>query len=162
MLRMSAIKAAKDAPTENGRLHFATDTEIIASGIPFTILRPHFFMQNLFMSVPTIIEQGNMYWSMADGKMSLIDVRDIADCFVSILSDSSAHIGKIYNPVGPASIDFNEIATIISEKLGKKVNYVKVPVEAVGDAITNMGMDPWFANVMMDYSKAYSNNWATS
>lgn len=158
ILRISAIGAAKDAPTANGRLHFETDTEIMSSGLKYTILRPHFFMQNVFMSVPTIIEQGNIYWAMGDGRLGLVDVRDIADCAVNIIINRG-HDGKIYTPTGPESIDFTKIAAIISEKLGKQVNYVNVTFEAVGKAITDMGLDKWFASVMVDYSKAYSQNW---
>lgn len=47
LLRISALKAGKDAPTANGRLHYETDAEIMTFGIKYTILRPHFFMQNL-------------------------------------------------------------------------------------------------------------------
>ena len=159
ILRISALKAGKEAPTANGRLHHETDIEIMASGIPYTILRPHFFMQNLFMSVPTITEQGNMYWAMGEGKLGLIDVRDIADCVVTILTDNTRHTGKLYNPTGSESIDFNTIAGLLTEKLGKKVNMINVPYEVVGESIISMGMDKWFAEVMMDYSKAYSQNW---
>ena len=66
LIRISAIGAAEDAPTDNGRIHHQTDEDIIASGIPYTILRPNFYMQNVFMSVPTILEHGNMYWGKGD------------------------------------------------------------------------------------------------
>ena len=121
LVRQSAIKAAEDAPTENGRSHFQTDKEIIASGIPYTILRPHFFMQNLFMSVPTILEQGSMYWGMGDGKLGMIDVRDIADCMVSLLTNGG-HENEILNPTGATSITFGEAATIISKRIGTPAN----------------------------------------
>ncbi|MBC7829746.1 MAG: SDR family oxidoreductase [Chitinophagaceae bacterium] len=158
LIRLSAIKAAEDAPTENGRFHFQTDKEIIASGIPYTILRPHFFMQNLFMSVPTILEQGNMYWGMGQGKLGMIDVRDIADCIVSLLTNGG-HEGEIYNPTGASSITFTEAAAIISKGIGKPVNYISIPIEAVGQALRSMGQGEWVAKLMMDYSKAYSANW---
>ena len=54
VVRMSALKAAADAPTDNGKLHHQSDTELMESGLPYTILRPHFFMQNLWMSISTI------------------------------------------------------------------------------------------------------------
>lgn len=158
LVRLSAIKAAEDAPTENGRSHFQTDKEIIASGIPYTILRPHFYMQNLFMSVPTILEQGAMYWGMGQGKLGLIDVRDIADCFVSLLTNGG-HEGKILNPTGASSITFTEAAAIISKGIGKPVNYIPVSIEAVGEALISMAQGEWVARLMMDYSKAYSQNW---
>ena len=158
LVRLSAIKAAADAPTENGRSHYQTDQEIIASGIPYTILRPHFFMQNLFMSVPTVLEQGNMYWGMGQGKLGMIDVRDIADCVVSLLTNGG-HEGEILNPTGASSITFAEAAAIISKGIGKPVNYIPVSIEAVGEAMRTMGAGEWNAQLMMDYSRAYSANW---
>ncbi|MBC7874905.1 MAG: SDR family oxidoreductase [Ferruginibacter sp.] len=158
LVRLSAIKAAEDAPTENGRSHFQTDKEIIASGIPYTILRPHFFMQNLFMSVPTILEQGNMYWGMGQAKLGMIDIRDIADCIVNLLTNGG-HEGEIYNPTGPSSITFTEVAAIISKGIGKQANYISIPIEAVGEALRSMGQGEWVAQLMIDYSKAYSAGW---
>lgn len=110
------------------------------------------------MSVQSIMADGNMYWGMGDGKMGLIDVRDIVDCCVTILLNGG-HENKIYTPTGPASISFHEMAKIIGEGIGKKVNYVPVPLDAVRQAIIDMGMGEWFGQVMADYSKAYGEGW---
>ena len=157
-VRLSAIGAAPDAPTENGRLHFQSDDALIKSGLPYTILRPHYFMQNIFGSLETIKTDGNMYWGMGDGKLGMIDVRDIADCFASLLL-GSGHEGKIYTPTGPDTISFHDIADTISKGMGKPVTYVPISIEAVGEAIRNAGWGEWGANVMMDYSRAYAGGW---
>jgi len=44
IVRLSAVNAAVDGPTDNTRQHGRTDTEIQAAGLTYTILRPHFFM----------------------------------------------------------------------------------------------------------------------
>ena len=158
IIRLSAVGAAADAPTDNGKLHYKTDAEIMDSGIPYTILRPNFFMQNLFMSVPTIQSQGNMYWGMGEGSIGLIDVRDIADSLVA-LGAYGGHHGQVYIQTGPESLTFAEMAKTISKAIGKPVNYSAIPVEAVGEAIRGFGMGDWFAQVMMDYSRAYARGW---
>jgi uncharacterized protein YbjT (DUF2867 family) len=157
-VRISAIGAAEDAPTENGRFHHTSDHALIESGLTYTILRPHFFMQNLFAAVESIKSEGNMYWGMGDGKMGIIDVRDIANCATSLLLNGG-HDNKIYTPTGPESIDFHQMAKLIAEPYGKEVNYVPVPIEAVGDAIRELGWGEWGAQMMMDYSKAYAAGW---
>jgi uncharacterized protein YbjT (DUF2867 family) len=157
-VRLSAIGAAPDAPTENGRLHFQSDDALIKSGLPYTILRPHYFMQNIYGSLDSIKTDGNMYWGMGDGKLGMIDVRDIADCFASLLL-GSGHEGKIYTPTGPDTISFHDIADTISKGMDKPVTYVPISIEAVGEAIRNAGWGEWGANVMMDYSKAYAEGW---
>jgi len=158
LLRISAIGAAADAPTDNGKLHHQTDEAIKASGLTYTILRPHFFMQNTFMAVESISGEGNMYMGMGEGKLGMIDVRDIADCCVNILMDGG-HENKIYNPTGPASITFTEVAKIIGEGLGKEVNYVAIPPSEVNKAIVEMGWGEWGGKIMEDYSQAYSEGW---
>ncbi len=158
IIRLSAIGASPDAPTDNGKLHYQTDAEIMESGIPYTILRPNFFMQNLLMSVPTLQSQGAMYWGMGEGAMGIIDVRDVADSLAS-LGIYGGHHGQIYVQTGPESLSFADMAEIIGEALGKPVKYNAIPVEAVGEAIRGFGMGEWFAQVMMDYSRAYARGW---
>lgn len=157
-VRLSAIGAAPDAPTENGRLHFQSDDALMKSGLPYTILRPHYFMQNIYGSLETIKSDGHMYWGMGDGKLGMIDVRDIADCCASLLL-GSGHEGKIITPTGPNTISFYDIAETISKGLDKPVSYVPISIEAVGEAIRTAGWGEWGANVMMDYSRAYAEGW---
>jgi len=158
VVRISAIKAAADAPTDNGKLHHESDTELIESGLSYTILRPHFFMQNIWMSIPTIQEQGQMYWGMGDGKLGMVDVRDIADVAVKILLDGS-HQGEILTPTGPQSITFTQVAEAISKFLDKKVSYVPVTYEQVKQSIIEMGWGEWAGQVMFDYAKAFAEGW---
>jgi uncharacterized protein YbjT (DUF2867 family) len=158
IVRISALNADPDGPTDNTRQHGRTDQAIQDSGIDYVILRPHFFMQNLFMAAPTIGTDGNIYMGMGDGKLGLIDVRDIVDATESaVLSDEFNN--QVISLTGPASIDFNQIASSVSRGIGKTVNYVAVPPEAVKASILEMGMGEWFAEIMKDYSKAYAENW---
>ncbi len=158
VVRLSVIKAASDAPTENARLHHMSDEELKASGIPYTILRPNFFSQNLFLSVDTINKDGKMYWGMGDGNIGMIDVRDIAESTSKVLT-GNGHEGQTYTLTGPASISFHEIADIMSKKLGQNVEYVPVRPEDVRSSIEEMGMGEWFGQVMADYSRAYEQGW---
>jgi uncharacterized protein YbjT (DUF2867 family) len=57
VVRMSAFGAAHTAPTINSRLHALSDAELVGSGIPFTILKPHFFAQNLIMAAQSVVQQ---------------------------------------------------------------------------------------------------------
>ena len=158
IVRLSVLGAAEDAPTDNGRLHFKTEQEIKDSGLSYVIIRPHFFMQNLFMSAESIGSDGAMYWGMDEGRLGMVDVRDIADVALKILTESG-HEGKTYTLTGPAAISFRDVAKTISSAIGKEVNYVAVPLEAVTESILKMGMGDWFAKVMTDYSRAYSEGW---
>jgi len=157
-VRLSVVNAALDAPTENARLHGVTEKELKESGLRFTILQPHFFMQNIWGSVQTIAEQGKMYWGMGNGKLGMIDVRDIVDASVEVLLNRSFG-NKTWKITGPVAITFHEAASAIALAIGKPVNYIPVDLETVRNGMKQLGFDEWFADVMAQYSKAYSEGW---
>jgi uncharacterized protein YbjT (DUF2867 family) len=160
VVRMSAIGAAHDAPSRNGRLHALSDAELMASNLRWTILRPHFFMQNLLMSASSIAQQGAFYFDMGAGKLGLIDARDIGAFAARVLSSPPAeHHGKIYTLTGPASISFEEVAAQLSQGIDKPVKYVPVTHAAAQKAMLEMGMPAWLAGLLVEYATAYSENW---
>lgn len=158
IVRLSVINAGPDAPTANTRNHGQTEKDLKASGLPCAILRPHFFMQNIFGSAQTIAAEGVFYQGMGEGKLGMIDVRDIADAAVKVLLDRT-HAGKTWTLTGPASITWHTAAEAFAAALGRPVKYIPIPPEGVQDAIRKMGWGEWGAEVMKDYSAAYGKGW---
>src|SRR5438132_4180182 len=78
VVRLSAIGAETGSKLSLGRWHGQTDEELRQSGLRWTILQPHSFMQNLLGQAGTIKQQGAIYGSFRDGRVALIDARDIA------------------------------------------------------------------------------------
>lgn len=62
-------------PRVNGRLHALSDAELVSSGLDWTIIKPATFMQNLTGA----LVDGTLYGSTGEGRVGMIDVRDIAD-----------------------------------------------------------------------------------
>ncbi len=158
VVRMSAVGAAHNAPTVNSRSHALSDAELASSGVPFTIVKPHFFMQNFMMAAQSVAKEGAMYFALDDGKMSVIDARDIG-LFVAQVLTTGGHEGKTYTPTGPASLAMTTIAEQLGAAVGKTVKYVPVSVEQAGQAMAGMGMDSWMVIAMMDYFEAYGSGW---
>jgi uncharacterized protein YbjT (DUF2867 family) len=160
VVRMSAIGAAHDAPSRNGRLHALSDAELMATSLKWTILRPHFFTQNLLMSAPSIAQQGVFYLGMGQGKLGMIDVRDIADFAARVLTSTpELHHGKVYTLTGPASISFEEAAAELSQGIDKPVRYVPVPQEVARQSMLDMGLPAWLVGLLIEYGSAYSDDW---
>jgi uncharacterized protein YbjT (DUF2867 family) len=158
LVRLSAVKASMDAPTANGRSHGRTEKDLKESGLPVAILKPHYFMQNLFGSAQTIATEGVVYHGTGEAKLGMIDVRDIADTVAMVLLDKS-NAGKIFTPTGPASINFHTVAQALTVALGRPVKDIPVSPDAVADSIRKMGWGEWAAGVMRDYSAAYASGW---
>lgn len=114
------------------------------SGLPWTMLKPTFFMQNMMMAAQTIASDGVIYWDLGDGKLSMIDVRDVADSAAAVLT-GTGHEGQSYILTGPEAISMHDVADTFSEVLDKDVNYVDVPPEAALESMVEMGLPEWIA-----------------
>jgi len=146
LVRLSALGSDPKSPVSLFRWHGETDAALAKAGVPHTVLRPHFFMQNLLMFAGSIQKDGAFYAPMRDGKISCIDVRDIGDVGAAILRDPGAHAGKTYDLTGPAALGFGDLATAIGGAIGKPVKYVDVPPAAARQAMVGMGLPDWLAD----------------
>ena len=159
VVRMSAVGAAHDAPNLNSRLHALSDAEIAGCGLSFTVVKPHFFMQNLTMAAQSVAEQGTIYFALGDAKLPMVDVRDIGTSVAAILANPAPHAGKTYTLTGPTTVGMDQVASALSEALGKPVKYVPVPVAAMVETLTKMGLDDYNQVALRDYFTAYSRGW---
>ena len=160
IVRMSAVKASSDSPMRIGRLHAEADAYLEASGLPYTILRPHFFMQNVMMGAQSVAAEGKLYMSFAKGELGMVDVRDIASSAAAILTaDDDRFLGKTYTPTGPESISLEAVAGALSSALGKPVDYVDVPIDGSRQAMMGMGFPEWMVEGYLEYFQSYSTGW---
>ena len=115
-------------------------------------------MQNVFWGVESIAKEGKIYQGMGDGRIGMVDVRDIAEVAATILQEGG-HVGETLTLTGPESVTWHVFADAVGSALGRPVDYVPVPVDAVKQSVLDMGMGPWMADLMADYATAYSQNW---
>ena len=134
---------------------------IKSSGLQWTLLKPTFYMQNTMMAAQTISSDGVIYWDMNDGRLGMIDVRDIADSALAVIT-GEGHEGKSYILTGPGAISFNDVANTFSRVLDKEVKYVNVPGEAALQSMTGMGVPQWIAEGYVELSEGFSKNFANS
>jgi uncharacterized protein YbjT (DUF2867 family) len=135
----------------------AANRTLKASGLPWTILQPTFFMQNVMGAIPTIAK-GALYWDLGDGKVGMIDVRDIVDSAVGVLT-GAGHEGQTYDLTGPAAISFHDVAATLSRVLGREVKYTAVPTAAARESLVSMGYPEWTADGFGELMAEFANNW---
>ena len=158
IVRLSAIKGSDHGPTDNTRTHGRADRAVQDSGLPYVILRPNYFMQNLFGSAASILSNGMMFQGTGEGRLGFIDVRDIADVATAALLDPQWDRG-IYELTGPEALSYGDVAKLLGEALGREVKYVPVTPEQVRESILKLGWGEWSAGIMADYSAAYAKGW---
>jgi uncharacterized protein YbjT (DUF2867 family) len=133
------------------------------SGLVWTILQPTFFMQNTMMTAQSVKDQGAIYFDWGDGKAGIIDVRDIVESAVSVLTATDGRFdGQAYVLTGPESIGFAEVASYIGNAIGKDVSYIPVPHEAAKQAMVGMGFPEWIVDGFVELSVGFENNFANT
>ncbi|MCP4314758.1 MAG: NAD(P)H-binding protein [Hyphomicrobiales bacterium] len=158
LVRVSALQAALDGPTHNTRLHASTEQYLAKSGVPHVVLRPHLFMQNLLIAAQSIAVDGTFSFSMGDGKMGMIDTRDVAECAARcVLSDE--HVGKTFELTGLQSLSWREAALVLSHLAARDITYGPVEPQEQYETLLEFGVDPWMAGVSRDYGSAYGSGW---
>lgn len=148
IVRMAALGSRPDSPVSLLRWHGESERILERSGIPYTFLRPHMFMQSTLMFARSIAAEGTFYAPLRDAKISLVDVRDIAAVAVGALT-GRGHESKAYDVTGPEALSFSDVAGKISAATGKPVKYVNVPPEAARKAMLGMGMPDWLVDGLL-------------
>ncbi|MBV9082497.1 MAG: SDR family oxidoreductase [Acidobacteriaceae bacterium] len=137
------------------RQHAESEDYIRSSGVPYTFLRPNGFMQNMVnYNAPTITTQDAFYGSEGDGRVSQIDIRDVAAVAVKTLTEAG-HVGKTYTLTGPEALTNTEVAQILSRELGREIRYVNLPPEQLKQALLSAGLPEWNADALLDLQRLY-------
>ena len=153
VVKLSVNGADVNSPVRVARWHAEGEKELEASGIPFTHLRPNAFMQNLLGLAPTIVSQGEFYQPAADGKVSHIDVRDIAAVAAKALT-GNGHQGKTYVITGPEALSYDEVAAKLSAAIGRPVKYVNVTPEDFKKSLLGWGIPEYMADGLNEFFAA--------
>ncbi|QCR24458.1 SDR family oxidoreductase [Pontibacter sp. SGAir0037] len=155
IVKLSASGAEAEPGIQLGRWHREVEQYIEASGIPYTFLRPSGFMQNIVnYNADSINEHNKFYLPVGEGKVSYIDVRDIAAVAVEVLT-SDEHYHKAYTLTGPEAISHSEIATVLTHTLDRMITFVDVPEEAARETMLSQQMPAWKADAMLELYGLY-------
>jgi len=148
LVKMSSMEAVPTAKTPIPRAHWAVEEYIRRSGLDWTMIKPNFFMQNLLASARTIKEQGKFFLPMGNGTTGMADARDIGAVCAEVLT-GTGHAGQSYEITGPEVLTFHQVAERFSAVLGKKVEYVPMPMAQFRERMTNI-LKPWHLNAVCE------------
>jgi uncharacterized protein YbjT (DUF2867 family) len=113
---------------------------LMGSGLPWTILRPNYFMENFSSGflAQGIRDRKGIFLAAGDAKTSFIACRDIAK--VARKAFVEKHHGKEYALTGPEALDHTEVARIIGDCLGTEITYHPLTEEAMLEGARGAGM----------------------
>ncbi len=164
LVRSSILGAEAASAAEFISAHSACDRYLEDSGLPFVIVRPNLFLQNITEStIPSIDASGNFYVDAGEARISMVDTRDVAAVAATALTEPG-HDGAHYDVTGPEALSYADVAARLARAMRRPVSYVDAPDDAVGQALRDAGLSHWFAGALVglyqDYRRSGTDGYA--
>lgn len=137
---LSFFGASPTATFTLARDHWATEEHLRSTGVAHTILR-----DNLYADfAPALVgADGNIRGPAADGRAAVVAQADVADVAVVVLGSDDAYGGQTLNLTGPTALTMYEIASALSDHLGRTVAYVPETIEEAYASRAVYGAPKW-------------------
>ena len=104
--------------------HHKIEKLIVDSDIPYTFLRPAYFMQNFTTTLRNdLVHKKRIFLPAGTAKFTLIDLRDVGEIAAKIIINPFKYANKAYELTSNAALTFAEMAEKLSTGLGTKITY---------------------------------------
>ncbi len=135
-----------------------TEDRLFASGLPFTILQPTAYMQNLLAYWPAIRATGHYVVPYpVQTRIALVDVRDAAEVAARVLTEPG-HVGATYELVGSAPLSQREVAHVCAAAIGRPVAAAELPLAAWTAQARASGLSPYAVDTLGKMFSYYAAN----
>lgn len=151
ILKLSSPEAVRGTNSPIPLAHIAAEDAIMNSGMNWTFVRPSFFMHNFRNSLKSCKASGKLSMPMGEGTVALTDCADAGAFIAHVLTDdnSDQHYSQCYDITGPDPImNFQDVANVIGEVIGRQVEYVDCDAEAFQEAIRPFHRNNWHSDAV--------------
>jgi uncharacterized protein YbjT (DUF2867 family) len=164
LVRSSILGADRESPAEFISAHTTCDRHLEDSGLPYAIVRPNLFLQNIPEStIPSIDASGIFYADAGEARISMVDTRDVAAVAAVVLTEPG-HAGARYDVTGPEALSYTDVAARLTSAMGRPISYVGASDDAVRQALLGAGLTEWFASALVglyqDYRRSGTDGYA--
>ncbi|WP_255326518.1 SDR family oxidoreductase [Sphingobium sp. EM0848] len=111
----------------NHRAKLAVEDYLIGSGLPFTILRPMHYFQNI--DVAAAIETGRMQLTYSvEQSLGFVDMADVGEVVARVATEEG-HDYATYDLCGPQHLTGMEMSMMLTRLAGREVLPVRIPLD---------------------------------
>lgn len=141
----------RDSPLLLAPDHAGTEDALAASALPgWTVLRNHWYFENLFMQLPSTLASGHWYSAAGDGRIAHIARDDLARAAAVALSDDG-DTKRTLTLSGARAYSTAEIAALVAQAVGKPIQVLPVPVDALVQGMAAGGVPEPLARVLASF-----------
>ena len=134
--------------------HQATEQALRDSGVPFTMLRNGWYIENYTDQLEGYLQHGSVFGSAGEGRVSAATRGDLAEAAAAILlADGQA--GTVHE-LGGEAISLEDLARELSAATGQSVTYQDLPEEDFARLLVGAGVPEFFARILADSDRGIS------
>ncbi|MFZ2226900.1 MAG: SDR family oxidoreductase [Candidatus Nanopelagicaceae bacterium] len=134
--------------------HKASEEALVASGVPYTILRNGWYIENYTAQMEQYLQRGAIVHATHGGKISFATRSDYAEA-AAVVMTTDGHINSIYE-LGGTAFTVSELADAISEVTGTKVVSQDVDLATFRTILQSAGLDETTAGFVASFDEAMS------
>ncbi|MFG3517410.1 SDR family oxidoreductase [Streptomyces bobili] len=127
--------------------HRATEKALLASGLPYSLLRNGWYHENYTENLAPVLEHNAVVAAAGEGRVSSAARADYAAAAVAVLT-GEGHENTTYELGGDEAWSFAEYAAELSRQTGKEIGYSPVPAETLIGILTGAGLPEPFAAIL--------------
>jgi len=131
--------------------HHRIEKRLVASGVPCTMLRPAYFMQNFTSTLhEELVRRHRIFLPAGNARFTLVDIGDIARAAARVLTQpGTQHHGKAYTLTSETPLNFQQMADLLTTGLGTSIRYVSPRPWRFYLTLRRDGRDPGLILVML-------------
>lgn len=119
--------------------HRGTEEALLASGLPYTLLRNGWYHENYTENLAPVLEHHAVVAAAGEGRVSSASRADYAAAAVAVLT-GEGHENRTYELGGDTAWSFAEYAAELSRAIGEEIVYKSVTPEALTGILTGAGL----------------------
>ncbi|MFF1294220.1 MULTISPECIES: NAD(P)H-binding protein [unclassified Streptomyces] len=119
--------------------HRGTEETLLASGLPYTLLRNGWYHENYTENLAPVLQYGAVTQAAGEGRVSSASRADYAAAAVAVLT-GEGHENQTYELGGDEAWSFAEYAAELSSQTGKEIAYNAVSVEEYTGILAGAGL----------------------
>lgn len=133
---------------------------VVNSGLPYTIIQPAAFMQNILQVWKLLSEEGifeQRFFTSKETRICMIDLEDLAEA-VSMILTKPGHAGAVYELCGPENLSLADMLAAFKQNFGREVKAQTTPTELWASQLKKYGVGDYQINTLCTMFNHYNEH----
>ncbi|MFD3418489.1 SDR family oxidoreductase [Streptomyces decoyicus] len=149
LLAYTSVLGGPTATFSIAEEHVATEQALLASGVPYCLLRNGWYHENYTGTLAATLRTGAVVGSAGQGRVATAARRDFAEAAAVVLT-GSGHENSVYELSGDTAWTMAEYAAEVSRQTGRTIPYRDLPQERYVALMIEAGVPALGAQMIAD------------